>query len=487
MKTTAFHFSVLTLALLLLGLPGANGDSRLAEDPRVKDALQLLDIWVDAQIAYERIPGGSMAIVHDQDLIWSRGWGSSDLGTKKPAEPDTIYSICSISKLFTSIAVMQLRDEGKLRLDDPVEKHLPWFNLRKSFPESPPITIEGLLTHSAGLPRETDHPYWTGPDFPFPTREQIIERLSNQETLYPAETFFQYSNLGLTLAGEIVSAASGQPYEEYVKAKILEPLGLGDTTPYLPEDQRGGRFATGYGFFPREGERAKVAFFQARGIAPAAGYASTPVNLAKFASWQFRLLDKGGAEVLSANTLREMHHVHWMNPDWKTAWGLGFSVWRHEDQTFVGHGGSCPGFRSQLSVDTKAKLSAVFMSNAMGVDTRSFTQMAHEILSPAIEKALESPGKGKVASSELDKYTGLYRSAWGEEAVLTWEGDLAVVSTPTRDPLESLTKLKHIEGSVFRRVRDNDEGLGEEWVFELDAQGRVLRLKQHGNYSEKVR
>ena len=113
--------------------------------------------------------------------------------------------------------------------------------------------------------------------------------------------------------------------------------------------------------------------------------------------------------------------------------------------------------------------------------------MAHEILTPAIEKALESPGEGKTTPPELDKYTGLYRSAWGEEAVLTWEGDLAVVSTPTRDPLESLTKLKHIEGSVFRRVRDNDEGLGEEFVFELDAQGRVLRLKQHGNYSEKVR
>ncbi len=487
MKTTAFHLSVLTLALLFLGLPAAYGNSDLADDPRVKDALQLLEIWADAQIAYERIPGGSMAIVHDQDLIWSRGWGCSDLEAKKPAEPDTIYSICSISKLFTSIAVMQLRDEGKLRLDDPVEKHLPWFNIQKTFPESPSITVEGLLTHSTGLPRESDHPYWTGPDFPFPTREEIIERLSKQETLYPAETYFQYSNLGLTLAGEIVSAASGQPYEEYVKAKILEPLGLRDTTPYLPEDQRNGRFATGYGFFPREGERDKIAFFQARGIGPAAGYASTPVDLAKFASWQFRLLDQGGTEVLSANTLREMHRVHWMDPDWKTTWGIGFGIWRNKDHTYVGHGGSCPGFRSQLSLSPKDEVAAIFMSNAMGVDTRRFTQMAHDILSPAIAKAQDSPGEGKAAPAELEKYTGLYRSAWGEEAVLTWEGDLAVVSTPTREPLESLTKLKHIEGSVFRRIRDDDEKLGEEWVFELDAQGRVLRMKQHGNYSEKVR
>ncbi len=463
----------------------ADSSTKVADDPHVKDALKMLEVWVDAQVAYERLPGISMAVVYDQETLWSRGVGFSDVKAERPSSPDTIYSICSISKLFTSLAVMQLRDEGKLRLDDPVGKHLSWFKIQETFPEAPPVTIRGILTHSSGLPRESDHPYWTGPEFPFPTREQIIERLSSQKTLYPTYTYFQYSNLGLTLAGEIVAAASGQPYEQYVEKHILEPLGLESTTPLLPEDERGKRFATGYGVFPRKGNRQEVPFFQARGIAPAAGFASTATDLAKFASWQFRLLDKGGEEVLEANTLREMHRVHWIDPDWDTTWGLGFSVSRVDDHTFVGHGGSCPGFRSQLQLSPKDKVATVFLTNAMGVNTRKYTHQAYKIVGPAIAKALESPDEAKATPPELEKYTGLYRSFWGESAVVSWEGGLATFSPGSSEPLEDLSKLKHIEGHVFRRIR-SDEELGEEVVFELDEGGHVVRMQRHGNYMEKV-
>jgi CubicO group peptidase (beta-lactamase class C family) len=180
------------------------------QNPRIAQALEVAKVYLDATRAYQQIPGLSVAIVKDQDVIWSGGFGVSDLEKKTPATASTIYSICSISKLFTSVAVMQLRDEGKLRLDDPVAKHLSWFALKRSKPEAGDITIEGLLTHASGLPRESNQPYWTGPDFPFPTHDQIVAGLSQQEALYPAETYFQYSNLGITLAGEIVSAASGK-------------------------------------------------------------------------------------------------------------------------------------------------------------------------------------------------------------------------------------------------------------------------------------
>ena len=186
---------------------GAIDDRRLADHPRVAQALELVRIWLDAQRAYDQIPGISAGIVHDQQMVWSGGFGFADPARRVAADARTIYSICSISKLFTSIGVLQLRDAGKLRLDDPVGRHLSWFNIRRPA-DAPEITIEGLLTHAAGLPRESDHAYWTGPEYAFPTREQIIERLSRQETLYPAETYFQYSNLGLTLAGEVVAAAS---------------------------------------------------------------------------------------------------------------------------------------------------------------------------------------------------------------------------------------------------------------------------------------
>src|SRR5207244_302422 len=135
-------------------------------------------------------------------------------------------------------------------------------------------------------------------------------KLSSQEDLYPADTDYQYSNLGMSLLGEVVASASGQPYPEYVQKNILNPLGLKDTTPEMPEKQRGARLATGYSAILRDRTRQPMPFFQARGIAPAAGYASTVEDLGRFASWQFRLLSKGGKEVLAANTLREMQRVH---------------------------------------------------------------------------------------------------------------------------------------------------------------------------------
>lgn len=483
-RTRGLLFLLLAVSF---ALPGAAGT---ADSPRVRAALMLLEAWADAQRAYEQIPGLSMAVVCDQELIWSRGFGHSDLDQGTAATPQTIYSICSISKLFTAIAVLKLRDEGKLRLDDPLDKLLPWFSIRKLFPGFGPATVRGILTHSAGLPRESDFPYWSGPDFVFPTHEQIIERLKEQATLYPADTFFQYSNLGLALAGEIVAQLSGQPYAAYVAEKILRPLGLKDTRPCMPEEERGRRLATGYSALTRLGKRDPLPFFQANGIAPAAGFSSTVEDLGRFASWQFRLLARGGTEIVEANTLREMHRVQWLEPDWRTAYGLGFAVWQRGEKTFVGHEGSCPGFRSSLQLQVKDKVATVFAANASGVDAGKFTQVAYAIVAPAILAARDpdKAGAQKPLDPGLEPYTGVYSDQpWGgETAIVYHEEGLAAVDFPTDDPVSGLRKLKRIDGDNFRRVRKDGE-LGEEVVFERGADGRVTRLKWHSNYQVKVR
>jgi CubicO group peptidase (beta-lactamase class C family) len=486
----------LFFAMLSVSMPGtahatpaaADAEAVAHDHPRLRQALHLLEVWVEAERAYQRLPGISMGIVHDQDLLWSHGFGFAHLESREPATSDTIYSICSISKLFTSIAVMQLRDAGKLRLDDPVGDHLPWFEIEQAFPEGPAVTVEGLLTHSAGLPRESDHHYWTGPDFPFPTREEIAARVSAQRTLYPAGRTFQYSNLGLTLAGELVAAKSDQPYDDYLRKHVLDPLGMTDTHTEVPAALAGGRLATGYGRRQREGDRAPLELFQARGIAPAAGFASTVGDLARFASWQLRLLEHGGSEVISANTLREMHRVHWVEPDWKTTWGLGFAVSRRENDTFVGHGGACPGYRSQLLLHPKSELAVVFLSNAIDVDTGLFALGAFRIVSGALEdakKPASPPSDGAAAATtDLERFAGLYSSAWDETAIVPWKDGLAALDLPTRDPLAALTELRHVEGNVFRRVRDDGE-LGETVSFE-EREGLVTRLLWHGNYSERL-
>ncbi|HEY0243669.1 MAG TPA: serine hydrolase domain-containing protein, partial [Gemmatimonadaceae bacterium] len=258
------------IAVLLWSAAPRAVAQNLALDPRVKQSLTFLQMWLDGQRVYEQIPGISVAIVHDQQVIWAAGFGSADRERKVAATPETVYSICSISKLFTSIAIMQLRDEGKLRLDDPIKQHLPWFEVKQAHPESGPITIESLLTHSAGFQQDPPIAYWTGA-FNFPTSAEIRGSLRNDELLFPAGRHLEYSNTAYILAGEIVAAASGTAYTERVKSRIIEPLGLTSTTPDMAPRLRQERLATGYSGLGRDGKRVPVPFFQTRGVAPAAG------------------------------------------------------------------------------------------------------------------------------------------------------------------------------------------------------------------------
>ena len=478
----------IVLTTLLIILPWVVSSQSVAEDIRVKDAFNLIEKWIESQSAYDQIPGISMAIVHDQNIIWRYATGYADPDKKIPTTTKTIYSICSISKLFTSIALMQLRDQGLLRLDDPVSKHLPWFNIKQVYPNSQPITIESMLTHSSGLPRESDYPYWNAPKFDFPAREKMINQLKNQKTLYPAYTYYQYSNLGLTLAGEIVAQVSGQDYETYITENIIKPLGLEDTRPYMPQDLYGTRLAIGYSAKTRKGDRKKMPFFQANAIAPAAGFSSTVEDLAKFAAWQMRLLEGGKNEILQSNTLKEMQRVHWLDTDWETTRGLGFGVYRRHDITFVGHEGSCPGYRSAVMLQAKNKTAVIFMANALGVDAGSYAQGAYRIIIPAINSALESPETGKPTDTGLLKYTGTYTyDPWGGEvAVVPWKGDLAMAYFPDENPPTDLTMLKQVENNRFQRIRDDGEP-GEEIEFVLDKTGDVVSIKQHSNYWIKIK
>jgi CubicO group peptidase (beta-lactamase class C family) len=487
--------------ILMAGMAApSTAAAQVADNERVKEAVTVMETWLEAQMAYEQVPSISAAVVHDQELVWSGAMGMAHPARGLAADEETLYSICSISKLFTAVAVMQLRDQGVLDLRDPVADHLPWYAVRQRHETSAPVTIQGILTHSAGLPRESDHPYWTGPDFPFPTSEEVVAGLPNQETLYPAWRTFQYSNLGLTLAGEIVAERSGTPYEDFVRRNILDPLGMANTYPDIPETHRGGRLATGYGGMTREGTREEVAFFQTRGIAPAAGFASTARDLARFASWQFRLLDDGRTEeVLRGHTLQEMHRVHYADPDWNTFWGIGFSVNRSGDRTFIGHGGSCPGFRSQFMMDPRDRVAVIVMANAM-VNVGGYARGIHGLLAEAIRGAASEESGERTGDptgtdadavgggSELSDYVGTYDSQpWGgETAVVRWRGGLALLSLPTDNPAEALRRLRHDEGDTFHRIRA-DGDLGEAVVFERDGAGRMTGYRVHGNLSRRIR
>jgi len=465
---------------------GAADDSSKADHPEIQGALAAVDAWLDGERAYGRVPGISAGVVLDQDLIWSQGYGYSNLADKVPANEKTIYSICSISKLFTSIGMMQLRDEGKLSLSDTVADHLEWYNLAQAH-DGGAVDIEGILTHSSGLPREASDYYWNEPDFDFPTRQDMIDGLKDLETLYPARTLFQYSNLGLSLAGEIVAARSGQDYEQYVDDNILTPLGLEDTRSHFPADLHGKQLAIGYTGLDRSGERVVVPPFFTRGVTPAAGFTSTVNDLAKFASWQFRLLENGGTEVLDSNTLREMHRVHWVSPDWKSTWGIGFAVRQAEgcNYSVIGHGGGCPGYITQFIMVPKYKLSVIVLTNAGDGPSG---RLASSIMKILVKSLAQAGAPVTDPAIDLGRYEGNYSSQpWGgESAIRQWGNQLAVINLPSTDLSGSVTKLKHVSDDTFIRLTDEGEER-EPWHFTLGADGKAAMIHRHGFKATRIK
>lgn len=456
--------------------------------PEMKGAIAIVDAWIDGLQSYRNVPGVSVGFVVDQELIYSKGFGYSNLRRKVPANADTLYSVCSISKLFTSIGIMQMRDAGKLSLRDPVSDHLDWFNIKLGHQNSGPTRIQGLLTHSSGLPRESDFPYWSDPKFPFPTLAQLKDQLGNQTTLYPADSQFQYSNLGLTLAGEILRQYAGLSYADYVQERILAPLEMRDTRPYFPEKLHGKQMAVGYAGLQRDLKRKKLPPFNTRSIAPAAGFTSSVNDLAKFASWNFRTLSGEKNDVLDSNTLREMHRVHWVDPDWKISWGLGFVVRQANKQTVVGHSGGCPGYITHFSMVPKHKIAAIALTNASDGPAGAISQAMLKTLGSALKKANAKTNQTEEQKPVIDlsQYEGNYGTeVWGgETAVRQWGDKLATINIPSIQ-LKEIVMLKHVVDNTFVRLTDDGEER-EQWHFITDAKGKVTGFKQHGAISTRL-
>jgi len=471
--------SVLATALLLMSISVvARAEVNLQEQPEVADALTVLDMWIQQHVAYRGVPGLSIAVVFDQDIVWAKGYGYSDLENKIPATPSTIYRIGSITKLFTSTAILQLRDQGMLRLDDPVSLYLPWFHIRNPFPDAPEITIRHLLTHTSGLPREADFPYWT--DHIFPTREELAGALPGQSAINPPETTYHYSNLGMSLLGEIVTKVSGQPWADYVQEKILQPLGMSSSST-APGEELLRRLTTSHMLRASDGTRRVFDYYETGAIAPAGSIVSTVEDLSRFASLQFREGPAGDAQILKGSTLREMQRVHWVYDSFTGGRGLGFAVTRRDGKNFVGHGGSIGGNVSNLLLVPSEKIAVIVAINADDGSPLTVANQAYDVVGPALLKATRLPEAAKPeADPEWQRYVGLYADPWGwEYEVLILGGDLVIYDyayPPYDDASSGFSRLTPIEGSTFRRP--NNELL----TFELDEDGNVVRIKRNNNY-----
>ncbi len=281
--------------------------------------------------------------------------------------------------------------------------------------------------------------------------------------------------------------ASGRSFDEYVQSEILEPLGMSDTFTEIPG--RAPRRTVGdrlHSARNRDGSRDAMQVFQARGIAPAAGFASTAEDLARFASWQLRLRGEGGTEVLRAATLREMQRVHWVDPDWKTTWGLGFLSPVRETRPSSSTVARARGTTARwLLAQVEARRHHAFQRHRYRGGPLCGT--GGGLIGPTVKAASDDTEETKERDPELDRYVGIYDTDWGQEAIVRWDDGLAMLSLSTRNPAEAMVKLKKTGEHAFRRIRKDDESLGETVLFEVDEDGVVTRFLQHSNWAVKVR
>ncbi len=459
------------------GKESAAAAGGVAADPDVLGAERLFSAWMDGQIAYRGLPGIVVGVVSDQDLVWGSGFGFADINAKVPMTPATKFRMASHSKMFTAIAIMQLREEGKLRLDDPVAKYLPWFKGKPAGDDDGPITIEQLLSHSSGLQREAgDH--WTS--YEFPTADQLRQLYADRQAAFAPSVRWKYSNLAYAVAGMIIEQVSGERWADYVDRNIFKPLGMRASSV----DQNVSGLAVPYGRRMPDGTREVLPFVDARGMAAATGVTSNLEDMAKFVSAQFRRGPRGGAQIVSTGSLREMHRVRSVEENWQAGTGLGFDISRIKDRTYVGHGGGYPGNTTQTLIQLDDKVGVIVLTNTNDSNPSDIARELMATVGQAVAKASASKPK-RVWDPSWARFAGLYRGRGGDSHVVLLNEKLVII-TPNAPNLDNPITLEPLGEGRFRFVAPTGGGAVGEVVRFVEQAGRPMRMYIGDGWIDRV-
>lgn len=454
---------------------------RIAADPDVQGAQRLFSTWLESQIENRGLPGVVVAVISDQDLVWTKGFGYADVAAKKPMTPETKFRMASHSKLFTATSIMQLREENKVRLDDPVTKYLPWFRVKPAGDDDGPITVEQLLTHASGLPREADS-HWTTLDFP--TAEELRALMADRQAAFAPSVRWKYSNLGYTIAGMVVEQASGMSWSDYVARNIFQPLGMHSSSV----DRNVDGLALGYNRRLPDGSREVLPFTDARGMSAATGITSNAIDMAKFVSAQFRVGRRGGDRVLSSGSLREMHRVRSLENSWTQGTGIGFAVNRAGNKVYIGHGGGYPGYTTQTLIDPESKIGVVVLTNSGDGGPGDIARQLMSTVGNVVAKA-SAAAAPKPAAIAWDpgwaRFAGKYRGRGGDTHIVLLKNRLVMFSSNAPN-LDNMASLEPIGGGRFRLASAFGGGPVGEVVRFIEENGRVTRMITGDSYVVRI-
>jgi CubicO group peptidase (beta-lactamase class C family) len=308
--------------------------------------LAQLDHLTGVEQRDKRYPSLAAAVMRDGELIWEKAVGAADVEAGVDATPDTQYRIGSITKTFTAAAIMQLRDAGKLDLEDTLDEHVDGAAYSPS--------IRRLLSHASGLQRETHDESWLTLRFAPP--DELLETLDRAEMVLPAGARFHYSNLAFALLGCVIERVSGMAYADYVRERLLEPLGLTRMT-FEPEQPA----ARGYVSQPYADGVWQAINVETGAWASAGQLWGTVGDLCR---WGAFLADPDEA-ILAKKSAEEMRTVQVIaeHERWLAGYGLGLSLRRDGERVVAGHTGSMPGFIAVMYFSPRENLAIAALTN----------------------------------------------------------------------------------------------------------------------------
>ena len=371
----------------------------LARMERIKTAMPVIEKMYKDFAEAKHIPGYAYGVVVDGQLLYKGAGGFANLEEKIPATTSSMFRIASMSKSFTSLAILHLRDAGKLKLDDPVELYIPALKGQGLTKDSPPITIRHLMSHSAGFPE--DNPWG---DRQLADTEKDLNDLIKKQLSFSNATGveYEYSNLGFAMLGYIIHKVSGITYDAYIKKYILNTLGMSATTyefKTIPKD----KFAFGYRYINKEWRKETPL---QDGIYGAMGGMITSIDMfGKYvamheAAWP----ERNDPEILPVkrSTIREMHQPARfinLNPSYtfpsgkKLAttsaytYGLRWSM-DAERKKSIGHSGGLPGFGSNWQFLPDYGIGVIFFGN---VTYAPATQINNAVIDTLVQIARLKP------------------------------------------------------------------------------------------------
>ena len=415
-------------------------------------------IALDKQVK-GRIPGLYAGVVRDGELVWQEGIGAADVTVAQvPPTADDQYLVASNTKTFTAVLVMQLRDEGKLSLDDTLDQHLPEV-------VHPGVTIRQALAHASGLQREPIGDVWE--TLVNPDREQLLDGFNEAERVHRPHHVFHYSNLVFSVLGELVARIDGRSWWDALKARILDPLEMRRTTVGPT-----GRAVTGYYVPPHTDVPVVEPVLDLKALAPCGGLASTADDMARWSSFVASPAD----EVLTADTLAEMCEPQIVidRERWTGAFGLGFMLIRSGTRTWVGHTGGMPGHITGLFTHRESGTGGlVLMNTTAAPDPAAF---AIELADHVVEHDPVPPEPWRPGTAVPEELAGVV-GVWYSEGV-------PFVFSVRQGRLEARAQAlpEHKPSSVFEKVDDDvyrtvaGREHGELLRVTRDADGTVTKM-----------